>query len=168
MQGEVAISHRIDAKSYTSLHTLVDDMFPPTSMVEQVMVYKGNMQQVLEHRRGYNLRELSNASYWLLLWIEIEQYYLLHQYICRKITIHGIIGECHCQILISCKICSRWNKTTLVVDLWNRWYPKDAQPSSNYQQWSCCRDSLIPNNAELNCKPFILYHNCWNTSHVTW
>ncbi|GLT92474.1 hypothetical protein SLE2022_103090 [Rubroshorea leprosula] len=35
-KGEVAISqHRIDAKSYTSLHTLVNDMFPPTSMVEQ-------------------------------------------------------------------------------------------------------------------------------------
>ncbi|KVH99958.1 LIPIN family [Cynara cardunculus var. scolymus] len=35
--GEVAISHRIDmkGKSYTSLHTLVNDMFPPTSMVEQ-------------------------------------------------------------------------------------------------------------------------------------
>lgn len=35
-QGEVAISHRIDVKSYTSLHTLVNDMFPPTSLVEQV------------------------------------------------------------------------------------------------------------------------------------
>ncbi|KAL2660362.1 hypothetical protein GLYMA_03G174900v4 [Glycine max] len=35
-KGEVAISHRIDAKSYTSLHTLVKDMFPPTSLVEQV------------------------------------------------------------------------------------------------------------------------------------
>ncbi|CAH9078332.1 unnamed protein product [Cuscuta epithymum] len=35
-KGEVAISHhRIDVKSYTSLHTLVNDMFPPTSMVEQ-------------------------------------------------------------------------------------------------------------------------------------
>lgn len=36
-KGEVAISHRIDmkGKSYTSLHTLVNDMFPPTSMVEQ-------------------------------------------------------------------------------------------------------------------------------------
>ncbi|GAV64982.1 Lipin_N domain-containing protein/LNS2 domain-containing protein [Cephalotus follicularis] len=34
-KGEVAISHRIDAKSYTSLHTLVNDMFPPTSLVEQ-------------------------------------------------------------------------------------------------------------------------------------
>ncbi|KAM7526283.1 hypothetical protein LguiA_016185 [Lonicera macranthoides] len=34
-KGEVAISHCIDAKSYTSLHTLVNDMFPPTSMVEQ-------------------------------------------------------------------------------------------------------------------------------------
>nr|XP_043610166.1 phosphatidate phosphatase PAH1 [Erigeron canadensis] len=36
-KGEVAISHRMDmkGKSYTSLHTLVNDMFPPTSMVEQ-------------------------------------------------------------------------------------------------------------------------------------
>ncbi|KAK9068494.1 hypothetical protein SSX86_012608 [Deinandra increscens subsp. villosa] len=36
-KGEVAISHRIDmkGKSYTSLHTLVNDMFPPTSMIEQ-------------------------------------------------------------------------------------------------------------------------------------
>lgn len=34
-KGEVAINHRIDVKSYTSLHTLVNDMFPPTSMVEQ-------------------------------------------------------------------------------------------------------------------------------------
>ncbi|KAK7279420.1 hypothetical protein RJT34_24472 [Clitoria ternatea] len=34
-KGEVAISQRIDAKSYTSLHTLVNDMFPPTSLVEQ-------------------------------------------------------------------------------------------------------------------------------------
>ncbi|KAK7267559.1 hypothetical protein RIF29_20236 [Crotalaria pallida] len=35
-KGEVAISHRIGAKSYTSLHTLVNDMFPPTSLVEQL------------------------------------------------------------------------------------------------------------------------------------
>ncbi|XP_055812354.1 phosphatidate phosphatase PAH1-like isoform X2 [Solanum dulcamara] len=34
-KGEVAINHQIDVKSYTSLHTLVNDMFPPTSMVEQ-------------------------------------------------------------------------------------------------------------------------------------
>ncbi|KAL8259699.1 hypothetical protein R6Q59_027652 [Mikania micrantha] len=36
-KGEVAVSHRIDmkGKSYTSLHTLVNDMFPPTSMIEQ-------------------------------------------------------------------------------------------------------------------------------------
>ncbi|KAK6290382.1 hypothetical protein POUND7_001923 [Theobroma cacao] len=33
-KGEVAIS-RIDVRSYTSLHTLVNDMFPPTSLVEQ-------------------------------------------------------------------------------------------------------------------------------------
>lgn len=35
----MAINHRIDVKSYTSLHTLVNDMFPPTSMVEQVLPY---------------------------------------------------------------------------------------------------------------------------------
>ncbi|XP_016486332.1 phosphatidate phosphatase PAH1-like isoform X2 [Nicotiana tabacum] len=34
-KGEVSINHQIDVKSYTSLHTLVDDMFPPTSKVEQ-------------------------------------------------------------------------------------------------------------------------------------
>lgn len=38
-QGEVATSHRIDVKSYTSLHTLVNDMFPPTSLVEQVKIH---------------------------------------------------------------------------------------------------------------------------------
>ncbi|ESQ49118.1 hypothetical protein EUTSA_v10020030mg [Eutrema salsugineum] len=35
-KGEVATGHRIDIKkSYTSLHTLVNDMFPPNSLVEQ-------------------------------------------------------------------------------------------------------------------------------------
>ncbi|CAN6576430.1 unnamed protein product [Malus baccata var. baccata] len=35
-KGEVAISHHpADVKTYTSLHTLVNDMFPPTSLVEQ-------------------------------------------------------------------------------------------------------------------------------------
>ncbi|XP_060176867.1 phosphatidate phosphatase PAH1-like isoform X2 [Lycium barbarum] len=34
-KGEVSINHQIDVKSYTSLHSLVDDMFPPTSMAEQ-------------------------------------------------------------------------------------------------------------------------------------
>ncbi|XVE96798.1 hypothetical protein REPUB_Repub02eG0254300 [Reevesia pubescens] len=32
-KGEVAISHYSDVRSYTSLHTLVNDMFPPTSLV---------------------------------------------------------------------------------------------------------------------------------------
>ncbi|KAL1541255.1 phosphatidate phosphatase [Salvia divinorum] len=34
-KGEVAINRSIDVKSYTSLHTLVNDMFPPTSLIEQ-------------------------------------------------------------------------------------------------------------------------------------
>ncbi|KAJ4795915.1 Phosphatidate phosphatase [Rhynchospora pubera] len=34
-KGEVAINNCTDVKSYTSLHTLVNDMFPPTSLVEQ-------------------------------------------------------------------------------------------------------------------------------------
>ncbi|CAN4109646.1 unnamed protein product [Withania somnifera] len=34
-KGEVSINNQIDVKSYTSLHSLVDDMFPPTSMAEQ-------------------------------------------------------------------------------------------------------------------------------------
>ncbi|KAL0409840.1 UNVERIFIED_CONTAM: Phosphatidate phosphatase PAH1 [Sesamum latifolium] len=34
-KGEVAINHRVEVKAYTSFHTLVNDMFPPTSLVEQ-------------------------------------------------------------------------------------------------------------------------------------
>uniref|UniRef100_A0A0D9WHD8 LNS2/PITP domain-containing protein n=1 Tax=Leersia perrieri TaxID=77586 RepID=A0A0D9WHD8_9ORYZ len=34
-KGEVAINSSVDVKSYTSLHTLVHDMFPPTTLVEQ-------------------------------------------------------------------------------------------------------------------------------------
>ena len=35
-QGEVAVNKRVDVKSYTSLHKLVDDMFPPQTYTEQV------------------------------------------------------------------------------------------------------------------------------------
>jgi len=34
-KGEVAVNSSVDVKSYTSLHTLVNDMFPPTTLVEQ-------------------------------------------------------------------------------------------------------------------------------------
>ncbi|KAK8563647.1 hypothetical protein V6N13_006115 [Hibiscus sabdariffa] len=34
-KGEVVTSHYMNTKSYTSLHTLVHDMFPPTSLFEQ-------------------------------------------------------------------------------------------------------------------------------------
>lgn len=34
-KGEVVVNHRVDCKSYTSLHGLVDDMFPPISSHEQ-------------------------------------------------------------------------------------------------------------------------------------
>jgi len=36
VQGEVAVNKRIDVKSYTSLHKLVDGMFPPQTYTEQV------------------------------------------------------------------------------------------------------------------------------------
>ncbi|MQM12344.1 hypothetical protein Taro_045264, partial [Colocasia esculenta] len=42
-KGEVAINHCIDVKSYTSLHTLVNDMFPPTSVAEQIFFLKKNL-----------------------------------------------------------------------------------------------------------------------------
>ncbi|XP_060668605.1 phosphatidate phosphatase PAH1 isoform X2 [Ziziphus jujuba] len=45
-KGEVAISHRIDVKSYTSLHTLVNDMFPPTSLGEQANYNQWNFWRV--------------------------------------------------------------------------------------------------------------------------
>lgn len=31
VQGEVAVNRRVDTKSYTSLHALVNGMFPPIS-----------------------------------------------------------------------------------------------------------------------------------------
>ncbi|KAH1190183.1 Phosphatidate phosphatase PAH2 [Glycine max] len=34
-KGEVVINHHVDTKSYTSLHALVNGMFPPTSSSEQ-------------------------------------------------------------------------------------------------------------------------------------
>ncbi|KAG0574483.1 hypothetical protein KC19_VG265400 [Ceratodon purpureus] len=34
-KGEVAVNNRVDVKSYTSLHKLVDDMFPPQTYTEQ-------------------------------------------------------------------------------------------------------------------------------------
>eukprot|EP00250_Pteridium_aquilinum_P019961 c24645_g1_i1 orf=805-3201(+) len=34
-KGEVVVNHRVDCKSYTSLHALVDEMFSPLSMHEQ-------------------------------------------------------------------------------------------------------------------------------------
>ncbi|KAG5584426.1 hypothetical protein H5410_044860 [Solanum commersonii] len=37
-KGKVAINHQIDVKSFTSLHTLVNDMFPHPFMVEQVLL----------------------------------------------------------------------------------------------------------------------------------
>lgn len=57
-KGEVAINHRIDVKSYTSLHTLVHDMFPPTSMVEQ---------------EDYN-----SWNYWRMPMPDIDDYHLEH------------------------------------------------------------------------------------------
>lgn len=32
VQGEVAVNRRVDTKSYTSLHALVNGMFPPISL----------------------------------------------------------------------------------------------------------------------------------------
>ncbi|XP_048500772.1 phosphatidate phosphatase PAH2 isoform X3 [Beta vulgaris subsp. vulgaris] len=34
-KGQVVVNRRVDSKSYTSLHTLVHDMFPPTTLHEQ-------------------------------------------------------------------------------------------------------------------------------------
>lgn len=37
LQGQVVVNRRVDSKSYTSLHALVHDMFPPTTLHEQVI-----------------------------------------------------------------------------------------------------------------------------------
>ncbi|XP_049932328.1 phosphatidate phosphatase PAH1-like [Nymphaea colorata] len=36
-KGEVAIDNCVDSRSYCSLHTLVNDMFPPTSPEQPVL-----------------------------------------------------------------------------------------------------------------------------------
>lgn len=55
LQGEVAINRRIDVKSYTSLHTLVHDMFPPTSLIEQVMLGRRIVLHIFKKSRCYVL-----------------------------------------------------------------------------------------------------------------
>ncbi|BBH06066.1 Lipin family protein [Prunus dulcis] len=81
-KGEVAISHhRADVKTYTSLHTLVNDMFPPTSLVEQ------NINRSAA-------RESSNSGFVFI--IDDEPGF---QHICRKTSTRGTIGKCHCQTL---------------------------------------------------------------------
>ncbi|GFY86870.1 phosphatidic acid phosphohydrolase 2 [Actinidia rufa] len=42
-KGEVAVNHRVDTKSYTSLHTLVHDMFPPMSSSEEQALVEVNL-----------------------------------------------------------------------------------------------------------------------------
>ena len=87
-QGEVAISHCIDVRSYTSLHTLVNDMFPPTSLVEQV----NSISRLFK----YHAKILCNYPWFVM---EPPVVSLIFQYLCRKILIHGIFGKCHCWIL---------------------------------------------------------------------
>ena len=78
----MAISHRIDVKSYTSLHTLVNDMFPPTSLVEQV-----------KHIKSLKIPECwfhyvsTNAAVIVLC-------------PCRKTIMHGIFGKYRIPTLI--------------------------------------------------------------------
>ncbi|XP_031485272.1 phosphatidate phosphatase PAH1 [Nymphaea colorata] len=51
-KGEVAIDNCVDSRSYCSLHTLVNDMFPPTSLTEQ--------------------EDFNNWNYWKLPFTSIE------------------------------------------------------------------------------------------------
>lgn len=36
LQGEVVVNHRVDSKTYSSIHALVHGMFPHTTSTEQV------------------------------------------------------------------------------------------------------------------------------------
>lgn len=49
-QGEVAINRRTDVKSYTSLHTLVHDMFPPTSLANDTTTLTSLVEKVLHQQ----------------------------------------------------------------------------------------------------------------------
>lgn len=112
-QGEVATSHRVDVKSYTSLHTLVNDMFPPTSLVEQVWFV------TLELERGGKWVGIQKTNGHVWLWFWILTLYMTTGFIwysCRKISTHGIFGKCHCRILIC-----RSNKIQWLGVLDERW-----------------------------------------------
>lgn len=102
-QGEVAINNRIDVKSYTSLHTLVHDMFPPTSLVEQVMSDDDADEEAsslpTSHFPSPAFR-IPDILFPCSLW---NHFALMFMMLCRKILTRGITGKCHCQILIASK-----------------------------------------------------------------
>jgi hypothetical protein len=57
VQGEVAVNNRVDVKSYTSLHKLVDDMFPPQTYTEQVRILSVTCYEELSGRISLENRD---------------------------------------------------------------------------------------------------------------
>jgi hypothetical protein len=47
MKGEVAVNRRVDTKSYTSLHALVNGMFPPISSSPEQVCCLSNCVQII-------------------------------------------------------------------------------------------------------------------------
>lgn len=89
----MAINHRIDVKSYTSLHTLVHDMFPPTSMIEQVMLYQeAELLYNFSRNRVMFCRATVCKSCSSVTWCP-------H----RRIITRGTTGKCPCLMSITCR-----------------------------------------------------------------
>lgn len=113
----------VDTKSYTSLHALVNGMFPPMSSGEQVSFFPIEFRRcMIPSQIGVSLI----ASRWLFLFhpqhlIILSSpnsafFSLLSAIGYRKISIHGISGNCHLLSLmfkaVFCKlILKSWRQT---------------------------------------------------------
>lgn len=59
LQGEVAVNRRIDTRSYTNLHALVNGMFPATTSSEPVYISR-NLICLFHQKKMFMVRILMN------------------------------------------------------------------------------------------------------------
>ena len=96
MQGEIVVNRRVDAKTYTSLHALVNGMFPPTTSTssrEQVLfLQQFSVFNLLLFGHANKLFKYLNSEESLLTVISFP--------CCRRISIRGISGDSHHQMSV--------------------------------------------------------------------
>ncbi|TQD98467.1 hypothetical protein C1H46_015922 [Malus baccata] len=70
-KGEVVVNRRVDTKSYTSLHALVNGMFPPTNSSEQVLILQCFFVLNMLRSRRTLIRGISGNSHRAILMFEV-------------------------------------------------------------------------------------------------